>query len=112
VREPAFSGELASQLAPYTRGFLGFGRREPIIGHSVADGELLSASNSLIIRENIGNFSDSGRLPGRLCGKTPCLREVFFGIPYSTDQGILICEQGILSADQGIFKAEQRNSPK
>ena len=29
--------ELASQLTPYTRGFLGFGRRESIIGDSVAE---------------------------------------------------------------------------
>jgi hypothetical protein len=40
--------------------------------------ELLSASNSLIFRENTGNFSDSGRLLVDFAAKTPCLRYGFF----------------------------------
>jgi hypothetical protein len=44
---------------------------------------------------------------GQLAAKIPCLLWVFFGIPYSTEQGILKCEQGIILLEQGILVEQQ-----
>jgi hypothetical protein len=57
-------------------------------------------SNSLIIRENRGNFRDFGRAGSDLQTKYPVFSRVFVRIPYSTDQGILKFDQGILLLDQ------------
>ena len=74
--------------------------------------ELLSASNSLIIRENTGNFFifDS-EMPLRLPNYAGSIG-VFQQIPYPTEQGILIAEQGIIFRDQGTFTANQGNSSR
>jgi|ERR1700733_1574494 hypothetical protein len=70
---------------------------------------MLSASNSLIIRENTGNFRDFDPLEAGLRPKKLCLLCGFCRIPYSTDQGILKREQGIISEEQGIFFEHQGN---
>jgi hypothetical protein len=50
--------------------------------------------NSLIIRENTGNFVDF-RLSGPICGlKILVFSRVFIEIPYSTEQGIIL-EDGV-----------------
>ena len=64
---------------------------------------MLSESNSLIIRENTGNFCDFDLLRPAYTRKNLAFSVVVGEIPYSTDQGILKRYQGILLADQGIF---------
>jgi hypothetical protein len=59
--------------------------------------------NSLITRENTGNFNDFGRLGAELRRKSPVFYRVFVGIPYSTEQGILKRQQRIILPEQGIF---------
>jgi hypothetical protein len=59
--------------------------------------------NSLIIRENTGNFNDFGRLGQSCSRKSPVFSWVFVGIPYSTEQGILKRKQGIILPEQAIF---------
>ena len=54
-----------------------------------SDPELLSASNSLIIRESTGNFFDFGPYRTALGGKGLCLVDQSEQIPYSTEQGII-----------------------
>jgi len=71
------------------------------IADCLADGavlcELLSGSNSLIIRENTGNYRDFGHLGVELGPNKPVFSRVFVEIPYSTEQGIILEEQGIFS---------------
>jgi hypothetical protein len=59
--------------------------------------------NSLINRENTGNFTDFGRLEASCSRKSLVFSRVFVGIPYSTEQGILKREQGVILPEQGIF---------
>jgi hypothetical protein len=52
--------------------------------------EPLSASSSLIIRENTGNFAISGGLRSDLDQLSLAFSRVFVEIPYSTEQGIIL----------------------
>ena len=63
--------------------------------------ELLSVSNSLIIRENTGNYRDFS-CSRRDLQKALVFSGVFARILYSTEQGILKREQRIILAEQGI----------
>jgi hypothetical protein len=76
-----FSATANMQKKPLARAIRRFERRIPRDKDSVADDavlcELLSASNSLIIRENTGNFRDFGRLGVELGPNKSCLLSGF-----------------------------------
>jgi hypothetical protein len=59
--------------------------------------EQLSASSSLMIRENTGNFRDFDPLEAGCSQKSLVFSWKFLGIPYSTEQGIILEEQRIFS---------------
>jgi hypothetical protein len=61
------------------------------------------AANSLLNRENTGNFCDFGpRQEVSRVGKSS-LPKVFGRIPYFSEEGISKTEQGINSSDQPLF---------
>ena len=76
-----FSGSLRSDEAPDMGHFRPLSKEVTGYKDSMADGgvrcELLSTSNSLIIRENTGNFRDFGRLGVELGPNKSCLLSGF-----------------------------------
>jgi len=70
---------------------------------------LLSASNSLIIRENTGNIRNFSAVVSKSGQKNVVLVGVFVEIPCARDQGILKRYQGISLLHQGIYFEQQGN---
>ncbi len=95
----------------HTREFRELLLRRPKIADSVADGAvrcvLLSASNSLIIRENTGNFRDFGRLEIELGPNKPCLLSGFCRNSLANRTGNYFGGTGKFFGITGNFQAEQ-----
>jgi hypothetical protein len=68
--------------------------------------------NSLLNRENTGNFDDFSCRWTDLQPKIPWSFWVFARIPYSTEQGIISAEQGIFSAEQGFGLKSREVTPE